>query len=276
MRVLERRTKLSRMRPSPNPRSQRTEEQVLAANVDAVFVVAALNRDFNPRRLERYLAAVWESGARPVVVLNKADLHDDVPRAIREAEALSTGTEVITTSTLTGEGIDSMRARLKPGETAVLVGSSGVGKSSLINCLLDEDALAVRGIRDDGRGRHTTASRQLLMLPGGGVVIDTPGLRELTLWEANVGLERAFSEVDEFARECAFRNCRHAGEPGCAVREAIDEGDLPEDRFVSYQKLERELAFTARRQDKALEIAERKRWKQIHKQNRERIKFRGR
>jgi ribosome biogenesis GTPase len=275
-RLLDRRTKLSRTRPSPSPRSQRTEEQVLAANVDAVFVVGALNRDFNPRRLERYLAAVWESGASPVVVLNKADLHDDIPQAIREAEALSPGAEVIATSTLTGEGIDRMRATLKPGETAVFVGSSGVGKSSLINRLLGEDALAVRGIRVDGRGRHTTTSRQLLMLPSGGVVIDTPGLRELTLWEADDGLERAFSDVDEFARDCAFRDCRHAGEPGCAVREATDEGDLPEERFASYRKLERELQFMARRQDKALEIAERKRWKQIHKQNRERMKFRGR
>jgi ribosome biogenesis GTPase len=277
-RVLDRRTKLSRKTASGAERRSggRTEEQILAANVDTAFVVAALNRDFNPRRLERYLAAVWESGARPVVVLNKADLHDHSPQAIREAEALSPGAEVIATSTLSGEGIDRMRATLKPGETAVLVGSSGVGKSSLINRLLDEDALAVRDIRDDGRGRHTSTSRQLLVLPGGGIVIDTPGLRELTLWEADAGLERAFSDVDEFARECAFRDCHHAGEPGCAVREAIDEGDLPEERFASYRKLERELAFTARRHDKALEIAERKRWKQIHRQNRERMKFRGR
>ena len=277
-RVLERRTKLSRKIASGAERRSggRTEEQILAANVDTVFVVAALNRDFNPRRLERYLAAVWESGARPVVVLNKADLHDDLPQAVREAKALSPGVEVIATSILTGEGIDVMRATLRSGETAVFVGSSGVGKSSLINRLLDNDTLTVRGIRDDGRGRHTTTSRQLLMLPGGGVVIDTPGLRELTLWDADAGLERAFADVDSFVQQCAFRDCRHTGEPGCAVLEAIDEGKLPDERFANYRKLEREREFLARRQDKALEIAERKRWKQIHKQNRERMRLRGR
>jgi ribosome biogenesis GTPase / thiamine phosphate phosphatase len=275
-RLLDRRTKLSRTRPSPSPRSQRTEEQVLAANVDAVFVVGALNRDYNPRRIERYLAVTWESGARPVVVLNKADLRDDVTHLIGETEAIAPGVPVLATSTLTGDGIEAMRAQIAPGETAVFVGSSGVGKSSLLNCLLGDSTQVVRDIRADGKGRHTTTSRQLFLIPGGGVVIDTPGLRELTVWDAEAGLDRAFADVDAFAQECAFRDCRHAGEPGCAVRHAINEGDLPEERFASYRKLERELQFMARRQDKALEITERKRWKQIHKQNRERMKFRGR
>jgi ribosome biogenesis GTPase / thiamine phosphate phosphatase len=277
-RVLERRTKLSRKTASGAERRSggRTEEQILAANVDTVFVVAALNRDYNPRRLERYLAAVWESGARPVVVLNKADLHGEVRRMVREAEALSAGVEVIASSSLTGEGIDDIRAALKPGESAVLVGSSGVGKSSLINCLLDEDTLTVRGIRSDGRGRHTTTSRQLLMLPWGGIVIDTPGLRELTLWDVDDGLDRAFADIGSLARECAFRDCRHAEEPGCAVREAVAEGALPEERFAGYRKLEREREFMARRQDKALDIAEKKRWKRIHVANRQRMRFRGR
>ena len=276
VRLLERRTKLSRMRPSPNPRSQRTEEQVLAANVDAVFVVAALNRDFNPRRIERYLTVAWESGARPVVVLNKADLRNDVPDVVRETESLAPGLPVLATSTLTGQGIEAMRMQLTPGETAVFVGSSGVGKSSLLNCLLGDSTQVVRDIRADGKGRHTTTSRQLFLIPGGGVVIDTPGLRELTLWRAEDGLERSFADVDAFAQECAFRDCHHAGEPGCAVPEAIDEGDLLEERFASYRKLERESDFPARRHNKALELAERKRWKQIGKQNRERMRFRGR
>jgi ribosome biogenesis GTPase len=277
-RVLDRRTKLSRKTASGAERRSggRTEEQILAANVDTVFVVAALNRDYNPRRLERYIAAVWESGAKPVVILNKADLRYDVPTVVREAEELSPGVEVLATSTLTDEGVDVVRMMLQPGETGVFVGSSGVGKSSLINRLLDDDALAVRGIREDGRGRHTTTSRQLLLLPGGGVVVDTPGLREFTLWEADTGLDRAFADVGAFAQQCAFRDCRHAGEPGCAVTKAIDEGELPEERFESYRKLERERDFLARRQDKSLELAEQKRWKQIHKQNRERMKFRGR
>lgn len=274
--LLKRRTKLSRMRPSPNPRSQRTEEQVLAANIDIVFVVGALNRDFNPRRIERYLSVAWESGARPVVVLNKADLRHDVADVVWQTESLAPGVTVLATSTLTGQGIEAMRGQLGPGETAVFVGSSGVGKSSLLNCLLGDSTQVVRDIRADGKGRHTTTSRQLFLIPGGGIVIDTPGLRELTLWDAEAGLNRAFADVDSLARECAFRDCRHAREPGCAVRDAIDAGDLPEERFASYRKLERELAFTARRQDKALEIAERKRWKQIHKQNRDRIRFRSR
>jgi len=272
--MFERRTQLTRMRPSPNPRSQRTEEQVLAANVDAVFVVGALNRDCNPRRIERYLTVAWQSGARPVVVLNKADLRNDVPDVVRATESLAPGLPVLATSTLSREGVDQMRTQLKPGETAVFVGSSGVGKSSLINCLLGDPTQVVRDIRADGKGRHTTTSRQLVLIPGGAVVIDTPGLRELTLWHAEDGLDRSFADVDAFAWECAFRDC--AEEPGCAVRDAIEGGDLPEERFASYRKLEREIDFVARRRDKALELAERKRWNQIHKQNRERMRFRGR
>lgn len=270
-RVLERRTKLSR-----KVAGERTDEQILAANVDTVFVVAALNRDFNPRRLERYLTAVWESGARPVVVLNKADLCDDAERYVRETEDIAPGVQVLATSTLTGMGMEDLVAVMKPGMSAVFVGSSGVGKSSLINHMQGEDALTVRSIRDDGKGRHTTTSRQLIVLAGGGVVIDTPGLRELGLWDADQGLDRAFADIGSLAGECVFRDCRHTGEPGCAVREAIDEGTLPEERFESYRKLEREREFMARRQDKALELAEKKRWKRIHMDNRQRMRFRGR
>lgn len=277
-RVLGRRTKLSRKVAGERSRRTggRTEEQILAANVDVIFVVAALNRDFNPRRIERYLTAVWESGARPVVVLNKADLSDDANTYVREGEAVAPGVPVLATSTLTEKGVSDVRKSIDPSETVVFVGSSGVGKSSLINCLLAESAQTVRDIRDDGRGRHTTTSRELLLLPDGGVVIDTPGLRELVLWEADTGLDRTFADVDSFAKECAFRDCRHAGEPGCAVREAVDEGALSEERFESYRKLEREREFLARRQDKALEVAEKKRWKRIHLDNRQQMRLRGR
>jgi ribosome biogenesis GTPase / thiamine phosphate phosphatase len=270
-RVLGRRTKLSR-----KVAGDRTDEQILAANVDKVFVVAALNEEFNIRRIERYLAAIWQSGAKPAVLLNKADLCDEVSVFVRRTEAIAPGVPVIATSTLTGLGLDVMREEIAARETAVFAGSSGAGKSSLINCLLSEERQVVSDIRADGKGRHTTTSRQLIAIPGGGVVIDTPGLRELGLWDADQGLERAFTEIGSLARECAFRDCRHISEPGCAVREAIEQGTLPQERFASYRKLEREREFTARRQDKALEIAEKKRWKRIQLDNRQRMRFRGR
>ena len=269
-RVLSRRTNLSR-----KVAGERTDEQILAANVDTVFIVAALNEEFNLRRIERYLAAVWQSGAKPVVLLNKADLCDEPVEFVRRTEVIAPGVPVLATSSVTGFGVDAMRRDVAAGETAVFAGSSGAGKSSLINCLLSEAAQAVRDIRADGKGRHTTTSRQLIVLPGGGIVIDTPGLRELGLWDADEGLDRAFADIGSLARECAFRDCRHVSEPGCAVCEAITEGTLPEERFASYRKLEREREFTARRQDKALEIAEKKRWKRIHMDNRQRMRFRG-
>jgi ribosome biogenesis GTPase len=269
--VLARRTKLSR-----KAAGERTDEQILAANVDTVFVVAALNRDFNPRRVERYLAAVWEGGARPVVLLNKADICDEPYSLVRETESVAPGVPVCATSTVSGSGLGTVRAHVAPGETAAFVGSSGVGKSSLINAVLDAQGQSVRDIRADGKGRHTTTSRQLILLPSGGVVIDTPGLRELGLWDADAGLDRAFAEIDSLAAGCAFRDCRHIAEPGCAVLDAVDAGVLPEERFASYRKLERERGFMARRQDKALEIAEKKRWKRIHLDNRQRMRFRGR
>jgi ribosome biogenesis GTPase / thiamine phosphate phosphatase len=269
--VLERRTKLSR-----KAAGERMDEQILAANIDKVFVVAALNEEFNVRRIERYLAAIWQSGAKPAVLLNKADLCDDPVAFVGRTEAIAPGVPVLATSTVTGLGLDAMRDEIGARETAVFAGSSGAGKSSLINCLLSDDRQVVRDIRADGKGRHTTTSRQLIVLPGGGVVIDTPGLRELGLWDVDEGLGRTFSDIGTLARECAFRDCRHTSEPGCAVRKAIEEGALPEARFASYRKLEREREFTARRQDKALELAEKKRWKRIHVANRQRMRFRGR
>jgi ribosome biogenesis GTPase len=270
-RVLERRTKLSR-----KVAGERSDEQILAANVDTVFLVATLNQDFNPRRIERYLAVIWQSGARPVVLLNKSDLCDDPEAFVLRAESIAPGVAVYATTTLNRPGGAVMRGHLAAGESAVFVGSSGAGKSSLINLLLDEDAQSVRDIRSDGKGRHTTTSRQMLVVPGGGVVIDTPGLRELGLWEADEGLDRAFADVESLARECAFRDCRHVAEPGCAVLEAIESGALAEERAGSYRMLERERDFMARRQDRSLQLAEKKRWKRIHVANRERMRFRGR
>lgn len=269
-RLLDRRTNLSRKEAG-----ERTGEQILAANVDTAFLVSALNEDFNPRRIERYLAAVWQSGARPVVVLNKADLCEEPEDFLRRTEAVAPGVPVLLTSTLTGDGVDEVRADIGSGETAVFVGSSGVGKSSLINALLDAAAQSVNAIREDGKGRHTTTSRRLILLPGGGVVIDTPGLRELALWNFDAGLGGAFSDIESLAYECAFRDCRHQREPDCAVREAMASGRLAEERVGSYRKLERELEYIAGKQDESLRLAGKNRWKAIARQHRQREKARA-
>jgi len=269
-RLLERRTSLSRKEAG-----ERTGEQILAANVDTAFLVSALNEEFNPRRIERYLAAVWQSGATPVVVLNKADLGQDPQVFLRRTEAVAPGVPVVLTSTVTGAGVDAVRTLIGFGETAVFVGSSGVGKSSLINALLDQAAQSVTAIRDDGKGRHTTTSRRLILLPGGGVVIDTPGLRELALWNADAGLGGAFADIESLASACAFRDCRHIAEAGCAVRDAMESGRLAEERVGSYRKLGRELDFIAGKQDESLRIVGKNRWKAIAKQHRQREKVRA-
>jgi len=251
--VLPRRTDLVR-----KAAGRTVEAQVLAANLDAVLVVAALDRRLNRRRLERYLALAWESGALPVVVLSKADLAADAPGARAEVERLAPGVPVVVSSAPAGCGLPELAAAIGRGRTAALVGPSGVGKSSLLNALLGEEAQRVGAIRaTDGRGRHTTTARELLVLPQGGVVIDTPGLREIQLWDAEDGLERAFEDLDELARGCRFRDCRHRGEPGCAVRRAIEEGALASERLDNHRKMEAELRFLegkgdprARREDK--------------------------
>jgi len=269
--LLERRTKLSRKEAG-----ERTGEQLLAANVDLVFLVASLNRELNLRRIERYLTAIWESGAQPVIALNKADLAEEAAALFLEVEAIAPGVPVHVTSAATGEGVDELAAHLGPGLTAVFVGSSGVGKSSLINCIIGTEAQTVAGIREDGKGRHTTTSRQMLVLPGRGVIIDTPGLRELQLWTNESGASMAFSDVETFAGDCRFSDCTHEREPGCAVRAALEADRLDEDRVRSYRKLERERIYIARKHDQALQLEEKKRWKQIHKDNRQRMRIRGR
>jgi ribosome biogenesis GTPase len=216
-------------------------EQVVAANVDVVFLVSAFGDDLNVRRIERYLASGWESGAEPVIVLNKSDLSVDLPADLAEVEAVAFGVPVHVVSCLAGAGLEELKAYLAGNRTVALLGSSGVGKSSLLNRLVGWERQEVKGIRDDGRGRHTTTFRELVPLPGGGLVLDTPGMRELALWDAAGGVEDTFTDVADLAAACRFADCAHEREPGCAVQAALADGSLAEERLESYRKLQREL-----------------------------------
>jgi ribosome biogenesis GTPase len=251
-----------------------TAGQVLAANVEVVFVVVALAAAPNLRRLERFLALAWESGGQPVVLLTKADLCADLDTVLASVVAAAPGSPVHAVSSLTGEGLEDVRSHLAPGRTCVLLGASGVGKSTLANRLLGAEHLATTEIRDDGKGRHTTTHRELVPLPGGAVLIDTPGLRGLQLWDAEEGLERTFAEVEALIAQCRFADCAHRTEPGCAVLAALDAGTLDRRRWESHQKLQRELRHLASKQDVLMRIADRDRWKQIHKEARARTRFR--
>jgi len=257
--ILPRQSRFSRRAAGEND-----EEQIVAANVDTVFLVMGLDGDFNPRRLERYLTVAWDSGADPVVLLSKADLCEERDARRLEIEALGAPTHLV--SARSGLGLDAIGAYLKPGRTVALLGSSGVGKSTLINRLLGEERLATREVRkSDDRGRHATSNRQLLTLPSGGLVIDTPGMRELQLWDSAGGLGATFADVEELGAACRFGNCGHVSEPGCAVRAAVEEGRLPRKRLESYHKLQKELVALAVRQDRRLEAEQRKKWRSIHK-----------
>jgi ribosome biogenesis GTPase len=243
-----------------------TEEQVIAANVDVVFLVSGLDADFNPRRIERYLAAAWESGAEPVVVLNKADLSQDLESRLAEVAAVAPGAAVVPLSALGGQGLESLEPWLLPGRTVALLGSSGVGKSTLVNALLGQARQETGSVREeDSRGRHTTTHRELVPLPGGAVLLDTPGMRELQLWGDESGLDGAFPEITELAQQCRFRDCGHEGEPGCAVLGAVDDGTLGADRLESWRKLQRELRWLASRQDARARAEQLAKWKAIHK-----------
>ena len=272
--VLPRRSKFSRL-AAHDPASSTTEEQVVAANVDVVFIVTSLNDDLNLRRLERYLALTWESGARPVVLLTKADLVDDPAPAVAEVSEIAVGVPVHAISVRTEQGLDAIAAELQPGETAALLGSSGVGKSTLVNVLVGEELLATREIRADGKGRHTTTRRELVPLPVGGLVIDTPGMRELQLWVADHGLEEAFDDVTSLFDHCRFRDCAHETEPGCAVREALEDGRLSPGRWESYRKLERELEMLERRLDKRAQAEQRRKWRSLSRSARARLQEKG-
>lgn len=264
--VFARRTKFSR-----KVALGASQEQVLAANVDAVFLLMSLNEDFNLRRLERYLTMAWESGAQPVVVLTKTDLDPDWHLRVLEVESIAFGLPVHPISNLTGAGLDLVRSHLAPGRTVALLGSSGVGKSTLVNTLAGEEVLATQSIReDDGEGRHTTTHRQLVLLPGGGLVLDTPGMRELQLWESSDGISETFADVEALAAQCRFSDCAHRTEPGCAVQAALENGALPFGRWAGYTKLQRELAHLERRLDKRLQSEERKRWAKVGAEGRAR------
>ena len=238
-----------------------SDEQVLAANVDTAFLLAGLDDDFSLRRLERYLTTAWDSGAFPVVVLTKTDVCADVPAAVFAVETVAIGVPVVAISNITGEGIDELAAHLTPGRTIVLLGSSGVGKSTLLNRLAGSELMRTAAMAADGTGRHTTTHRELVRLPDGALVIDTPGLRELQFWEGDVGA--AFADIEALAADCRFRDCAHAREPGCAVLGAVDEGRLELDRLRSWRKFQRELEAIAARTDHRLRAARKKRWKEI-------------
>lgn len=235
-----------------------TGAQVVAANIDTVFIVMGLDGDFNLRRLERYLALCWNSAASPVVLLNKADLSEDLDGQTAEVRSVAMGVDIHALSAKQGDGFDAVEGYLGKGRTVAFIGSSGVGKSTMVNRLTGSETMAVGAVRgDDDKGRHTTTHRELIVLPGRGVVIDTPGMRELQMWGDEDSLRGAFADIEDLAQTCKFRDCAHESEPGCAVREAVQSGTLDDGRFQSYLKLKRELAHTAMRQSEASKREER-------------------
>lgn len=244
--TLKRRSSFSRVSSSAdrNHELHKQHEQLVAANFDYVFILQSLNDNFNLRRIERYLALSWQSGAVPVIVLTKSDLINDVEEYIYQVESVAIGVDVYAISCKTGEGLDKLKKYFSAGKTLVFLGSSGVGKSTLVNKLMGEEVMRTGEIREeDSRGRHTTTNRQLLMLPTGAMVIDTPGMRELGMWEASEGLDKTFQDVEQFLGMCKFSDCTHTNEPGCKILEAIDNGKLSQERYDSYLKLKNESKY---------------------------------
>ena len=239
------------------------KEQVVAANIDTVFLCMALNNDFNLRRLERYISIAWDSGAMPVVVLTKSDLCDDLDNKLSEISSVAIGVDVLVTTSVEENGYKELLPFISEGKIVAFIGSSGVGKSTLINRLLGQEYLKTNGLRNDDKGRHTTTRRELFLLPSGGMVIDTPGMRELGMWDNDTGIERTFADIEELAAQCKFRNCTHTSEPGCAIRRALELGELQTDRWQSYQKLKAENDYMEDKESYL--IAKGKREKEISK-----------
>ena len=257
--VLTRKTKFSRTAAGIE-----LKEQIIAANVDIVFLIQSLNRDFNMRRLERYMITAWESGALPVVVLTKSDCCDDVEEKIAIVNTTVPGVEVHAISCLTGEGIPEILEYIAPGKTIALLGSSGVGKSTLLNYLAGREILKTGEVREyDDRGRHTTTHRELFLLPDGGLILDTPGMRSLSLWEADTGMEAMFGDIEELVTKCRFFDCRHEREPGCAIRAALNDGSLESRRWESWSKLQKEMVNFEHRKKVKQRLKEKQLTKQI-------------
>ena len=265
--LLPRRTKVSRKTPW-----LKAEEHILVANADTVLLVSGLDEDFNPRRIERYLTAAWDSGADPVIVLTKLDVCDD-PGKLDEAETVAVGVPVLPVSNVTGEGLERVQALLQPAKSFVLLGSSGTGKSTLVNRLAGRTVMETGDLRNDGRGRHTTRHRQLLVMPGGAILIDTPGLRELQIWEGDI--DSAFADIAELAAQCKFNDCQHSSEPDCAVREALETGVLDEGRWANYVKLQRELRAIEARSSRRIQRELKSRWRARARETRRARRYGG-
>ena len=258
--ILERYTKMVR-----RAAGSKADLQVVAANVDLFLIVTSANRDFNIRRLERYLAAGMDSGAQPAIVLNKIDIGEKVDEMLEEIASVAVGIPVLQTSAFTGAGMDELRSHMERGKTIAFIGSSGVGKSSLINRLLGREVQSVRELRKDEKGRHATTRRELIELPDGGILIDTPGMRELGLIEDEGGVDKIFTDIIQLGEGCRFKDCKHQGEPGCAVAAAVEAGELDGGRLASYHKLQREIALAEQRRDPAHAGRSKKRWKSLSK-----------